>query len=262
MPAVSARPTTRHEDRSSKGKDAFVEMMEPFADGLEKNWRLFAIGLGVLLVLAIGVAVSLSLAAGRKERAAQSLGEALADVNKPIVGAAETPDKAADSFQTEKEQQQALEKSLQAVVTGQAGTRSAQTALLSLGDAQYRLGDFTGALGSYAKFLDQAPPEDTLRAFAMQGEAFALLGAGKGDDALAAAKKLSQEPPAGFGRDLGLLAEGRIAQQLGKVDEAKEAFQKLVTDFPSSAAGREASARLVDLGVNPKATAPFGMRAP
>ncbi len=258
-----ARAAEKLDRHDLKGEDAFVEMMTPLAEGLEKNWRYVAIAVGVALTAAIAVAVGLSISSSHRERAARALGAALADVNKPVVGEEGAAEKTADSFSSEQEKQRALAKALEAVVVGKAGTRAAETALLSLGDAQYRLGQFDDALASYRKFLGDASPEDTLRAFAMQGEAFALLGAGKGDDALAAAKRLAQEPPAGFGRDLGLLAEGRIAQQVGKADAAKEAFQKLVADFPTTAAGREASERLADLGVTPKQPpSPFGKRTP
>jgi TolA-binding protein len=124
-----------------------------------------------------------------------------------------------------------------------------------LGDADYRQGKYEEALRSYASYLATAPETDTLRAFAMQGQAYALLGEGKGDDALAAAKKLVDNPPASFGRDLGLLAMGHIAEQLGKADAAKDAYQKLAVDYPTTPGGREANERLTALGVTPPAPA-------
>ncbi len=244
--ARASRPDT---DKS----DAFTEAVEPLFAKLEQHWKTVAIVGGALLLAAIALSVGISLSSRHDEAAAMALGDALRATEKQVVGKGESaPDEAkADYFATEKDKQEAIAKGAAAVAEKEQGTPSGRTALLTLGDADYRLGKYQDALTSYAKLLDQAPATDPLRAFALQGEAYANLGLGKGDDAIAAAKKLVDNPPGTFGRDLGLLAEGRIAEQLGKLDVAKDAYQKLAVDYPTTAAGRTAGERLGALGVPP-----------
>jgi tetratricopeptide (TPR) repeat protein len=210
-----------------------------------------------VLVVALAVMAGLTVSAHHDEQAAALLGNALQDATKQVVEANpdappdEKDDKSADYFPTEKAKQEALATSLDAVVQKSHGSPSALTATLSLGDADYRQGKYAEAIRSYTSYLAGAPETDTLRAFAMQGKAFALLGEGKGDEALAAAKQMVDNPPASFGRDLGLLATGHIAEQLGKADAAKDAYTKLSVDYPTTPAGREANERLTALGVTP-----------
>jgi len=263
---VAANASTSRAARASRPdtekSDAFTEAMEPLFQKLEQHWKIVAVGAGAILLAAVAVAVGLTLSSRHDEAAAMALGDALRATEKQVVGKDDAaPDDAkADYFSTEKEKQQAIAKAAAAVAEKQAGTPSGRTALLTLGDADYRLGKFQDAVTEYGKLLDQEPPTDPLRAFALQGQAYALLGAGKGDDAIAAAKRLVDGPPGGFGRDLGLLAEGRIAEQLGKLDVAKDAYQKLAIDYPQSPAGRTASDRLAALGVPPPE--PAGMPKP
>jgi tetratricopeptide (TPR) repeat protein len=253
-----------------KQDDAFVEAMTPLVDQLEKNWKTIAIAVGGALVVVLGAVTFLTISAHHDEQSAAQLGTALQDATKQVVGptadeakadakadpkAAKADAKddkgAADYFPTEKAKQEALAKDLDGVVQKSGHSPSGLTAALALADAQYRQGKYEEAFRSYSNFLTQAPENDTLRAFAMQGQAYALLGEGKGDEALAAAKKLTDSPPASFGRDLGLLATGHMAEQLGKADTAKDAYSKLSLDYPNTPAGREANDRLTALGVTP-----------
>lgn len=239
--------------RPESGDDAFMEVMTPLAEKLEQNWKLIATVAGVILVSAVAVAIGMSIAAHHEEEDARLLGQALVQATKPVVGdPGASQDSAADYFASEQVKQEALAKALEGVEKTAAGSASARTALLTLGDADCRLGKFPDALQHYERYLELSPATDTLRAFALQGQAYALLGEGKGDDALQTAKRLVDEPPAGFGRDLGLMAEGRIAEQLGRAPAARDAYTKLTVDFPNSPAGREATARLAALGVTPQ----------
>ena len=240
-----------------KDPDAFAEALTPVVEALEKNWKTVA-GLVVAgVVLAIGIAVGTSISAHHEQRAAQRLGAALAQATKQVVGSpGTTSDEGADYFPSEKAKEEAVAKAFGEVEAKNPGTMSATTAQLGLADADFRLGKYPEAAAGYAKYLAEAPANDTLRAFALQGRAYALAAEGKGDDALAAAKTLIDAPPGGFGRDIGLLAQARIAEQLGKGDVARDAYEKLAVDYPSTPAGREANEHLTALGVTPEPPKP------
>lgn len=252
------RAAERVSRRELKQDDAFVEAMTPLVDQLEKNWKTIAISVAGALAVVLGAVTFLTISAHHDEQSAALLGNALQDATKQVVGpsadeakadvkdakdakADAKDDKSADYFPTEKAKQEALAKDLDGVVQKSGRSPSELTAALALADAQYRQGKYEEAFRSYSHYLTEAPENDTLRAFAMEGQAYALLGEGKGDDALAAAKKLTDSPPASFGRDLGLLATGHMAEQLGKPDAAKDAYSKLSLDYPNTPAGREAN---------------------
>ncbi len=249
--------------RANKDTDAFADAMAPYLDWLESHWKLVVSLLGAAVALTVGIAGGVSLSGRRGREAAARLGLAYAQAMRPVVGSPEADQSdqpASDYFPTEEAKQKALVEAFAGVAKTDPGTMAATTAELSLGDTDWRLGKYGDALAAYRKYLAEAPADDTLRAFAVQGEAYTLLAQGKGDEAMAAAKSLADNPPGGFGRDLGLLAQARIAEQTGKPDAARAAWQKLSVDDPSSPAGREASKRLAALGVAPEAGRPTPAR--
>ncbi len=156
-----------------------------------------------------------------------------------------------DDFPSEQAKQEAIAKQAQATIAEFGSQPAARVARLTLGDANYKLGKYQEAVDSYSKFLIDAPENDYLRAYGQVGMAYGLMGLGKKDEALAAAKALVEHPPGGFGRDLGLLTEGHLAEDLGQPEVAKQVYLLLRGEAPDSAAGREAGERLTFLGEPP-----------
>ncbi len=169
-----------------------------------------------------------------------------------------------DDFPSEQAKQEAIATQAQATIAAFATQPAAQVAHLTLGDADYKLGKYQDAVDSYSKFLAEAPEGDYLRAYGEVGMAYGLLGLGKKDEAVAAAKSLVEHPPGGFGRDLGLLTEGHLAEDSGQVEVAKQVYRLLRGEAPDSAAGREAGERLTFLGEPPVAApkAPASTQSP
>jgi tetratricopeptide (TPR) repeat protein len=274
--------------------DQVAEALRPLAEGLQENWRTIVPVAGVALALLLIVAIALQIQSIHRDKAAQSVGDALALVDRQVIPAGENPedlgkapaakpddkkaaapdktgkkppdtkiDKKADAkpdkskpaeeetYATEQEKQEAIAKKAQATVDAFGSQPAGRVAMLTLGDAQYRLGKFSEAVATYRKFIEATPDTVYLKAFGQVGLAWALYGANQGDEAVAAAKQLADHPPSGFGKDLGLLAQGKIAEDLGKLDDAKQAYRTLRTEGGESAAGREASERLTYLGEPP-----------
>jgi TolA-binding protein len=256
-----ARAAEKLTHKEAEERDPFVDLMSPLAAGLEKNWKILIGAGGAVLLVAFSVAIGFTVSAHRSDKAAQALGVALEAARKPVeappAGTQPPATKDEDSFPSETEKEQALAKGFEEVVSHYPGTVAARTASLGLGDARYRLGKFAEANESYGQYLKLAPPDDTLRALAWIGQAYADLGQNKGDEALAATRHLVDEAPAGFGRDLGLWAQGKIAQELGKTSDARKAFQQLKAEFPDTRLGKEAAERLAALGEAPGGAAPI-----
>ena len=257
--------------------DSIAETLRPLAEGLQANWKTIVPVAGFALIVLVIVAVALEVQSHHREQAAQSVGDALALIARQVVTGEPAdappapgekpsllqlkkpelkPTKAAaktdpEEFSSEAEKQTAIAKKAQVTIDQYGSQPAGRVALLTLADAQYRLGEFQHSVDSYQKFLGATPDTDYLKAFGQVGLAWAYLALNKGDDALSAAKALSDHPPAGFGKDLGLLAQGEIAEDLGKVDAAKEAYRTLRNEAGDSAAGRQANERLTFLGEPP-----------
>jgi tetratricopeptide (TPR) repeat protein len=276
--------------------DGVSETFRPLTTGFEDNWKTIVIVTSVALAVLLVVALVLQSKSRHSEQAAQSVGDALENIEIPVVAAeppapgdaaapgakpdakakADTkadakPDtkKAAktrfqpkDDFPTEEAKQEAIAKQAQQTISDFPSQPAARVAELALGDAQYKLGKFADAAQAYSKFLAEAPETDYTRAYAEVGMAYAMLGMGKKDEALAAAKALVERPPGGFGRDLGLLTEGHIAEDVGQQALAKEVYRALRGEAPDSAAGREATERLTFLGEPPVPQKPMAMGTP
>jgi tetratricopeptide (TPR) repeat protein len=259
--------------------DGVAETFRPLTTGLEDNWRTIVIVAGVALVALVVVALVLQSQARHREDAAQSVGDALEDVGIPVVApepaepeaapkepaavAAAKPAQTAkttkakirtkEDFPSEQAKQEAVAKQAQATIAEFGSQPATRVARLTLGDADYKLGKYQDAVDSYAKFLAEAPEGDYLRAYGEVGMAYGLLGLGKKDEALAAAKALVEHPPGGFGREMGLLTEGHVAEDSGQLEIAKQVYRLLRGEAPDSAAGREAGERLTFLGEPPAA---------
>jgi tetratricopeptide (TPR) repeat protein len=249
-----------------KQRDPLATAAAPLTEGLERNWRRILIALGGAAVVVVAISI-ISAVAGRKhERAADLLGLALSESQKPVVGSPELPEanskqKSTDYFNTEAEKQQAVAAKAASVASTYPGTASSQTSRITEGDALYKLGKYPEALQSYDTYLKESDPQNLFRAYALLGKAYALAGQGKTDDAIAAAKDLAEHSPSGFGRDLGLLAEGRLYEASGQLPAARQAYGTLKIDFADTAAGREASDRLGFIGeAPPTAASPGGAK--
>jgi tetratricopeptide (TPR) repeat protein len=248
-----ARPAERLSRKELKQRDPLAQAAQPLTATLERNWKRIAVVVGVVAVVVTVTSIVLSLGGRKREQAAAMLGQVLAESDKPVVGTPALPEadpkqKASEYFNTEQEKQQAVANKAKAVAERYPGTPAGSTALLAEGDALYRLGSYPQALQSYDEYLKKSEAQNIFRAYAELGRAYALLGQGKMDEAVATARELADHAPGGFGRDLGLLAEGRFYQQAGQLEQAKQAYRTLKVDFSETTAGREASERLTLLG--------------
>jgi tetratricopeptide (TPR) repeat protein len=248
-----AHAAERLSRKELKQRDPLATAAAPLTEGLERHWKRILTVVGAAGVVVVIVSVTSSLSGRKNERAADKLGLVLAEVDKPVVGTPALPEadpkqKSSEFFNTEQEKQQAVATKAAAVASQFPGTTSAQTTLITEGDALYRLGKYSDAQQRYDQYLKASNSQDLFRAYAMLGKAYALLGQGKTDDAIVAAKDLAEHAPSGFGRDLGLLAEGRFYEQAGQIAQAKQAYGTLRIDFADTPTGREAADRLTLLG--------------
>jgi tetratricopeptide (TPR) repeat protein len=234
--------------RELKQPDAFQRAGGEAREWLVERQTLVIVGVGVLLVGGLLVALFSYVSSRGEAKAAKELGAALEILERPVVptpeGAQLTPPAGeTPPFKSSQEQDQALVKALTDFRAAHKGTSSATTASLPLGKAEYRLGNFDGALAAFGDYLKGASQNDPLRASALEGQGYAYEAQQKYDQALASFDEMSKADAGGFLEGMGQYHRARILILQGKKDDAAAVLVKIPVDHSNSAASRLATER-------------------
>lgn len=227
--------------------DAFQRTGGKFRDWLQKQQKVF-FGIVVAALAVFLVAAIVKSVGGKKEgQAAQALAKALEVVKRPV---ADKPDANATGddapFPTQQAKDQAVVQSLEAFRKQYPDTEAADTASLSIAQAELRLGQTDAALADFDKYLSRRPSTDPLRAVALEGKGYAFEAKGQLDQALSAFAQLSDSKSTLLS-GMGLYHQARIFILQNKKDEAAKILAQIPIDYPSSAAAQLAKDRLAML---------------
>jgi tetratricopeptide (TPR) repeat protein len=253
--------------RELKQPDAFQRAGAEARDWLMERQTLVVTAVGVVLVGGL-VFTLIGYFSNRGEAtAAKELGQALEILDRPVVampeGANLEPVNGTEApFKSAKEQDEALVKALTDFRAAHKGTRSATTAALALGKAEYRLGNQDAAVASFSEFLKDAAQNDPMRAAALEGQGYAYEAQQKYDDAIGSFDKMSAVDSGGYLEGMGQYHKARILILQGKKDEAAALLVKIPVEHSGSAAARlstERTALLAAQGVKiPEPPQPAG----
>jgi tetratricopeptide (TPR) repeat protein len=237
--------TTVISRKDMKEPDKFQEAAGQAATWLASRKRhvLLAGGAAVVTVLLVAV---VSLVQGRREARAGSAGTELLSTVAATVSQTPAPGATGPTFATEEAKQRAIVAAADKVIAQYSGTGPADLALLSKGDAHYKLRELDAAKDTYEKFLSAAPGKDSLRFGALEG--LALVAEAKGDleGAAKAYERMAKDAPA-FG-DRADLERARVLEQAGKAADAKALLSEFAKKHEKSLLAPEASQRLARLG--------------
>jgi tetratricopeptide (TPR) repeat protein len=239
---MSKSPVMSRKDM--KEPDKFQEAATQAASWLVSRKRLVLIA-GAAAVAAVLVVAIVSLVQGRREaRSGAAAAELLATVAAPLQ--AEAAGAPGPTFPDEQAKQRAIVAAADRVIQGFPGTGPADLALLSKGDAHYKLAEWDPAKDAYEKFLSSAPSQDSLRFGAFEG--LALVAEAKGDLAGAASvyERMAKDVPA-FA-DRADLERARVLEQAGKTADAKALLSGFAKAHEKSLLAQEAAERLAKLG--------------
>jgi tetratricopeptide (TPR) repeat protein len=245
---VAQQKSEKVNEQELRQPDAFQEVGWEIQDWIIKHQKMILTTLGLLAVGGL-VAGLVSWWSERSDRqAAKELGAALAVLDRPVV-TAETPvppttDPSKPPFKSQKEQDEALVKSLTEFRSKNGGTHSAATAALPLAKAQYRLGKYDDALVAFGEFLKQAPKNDPLRVSALEGQGYTYEAQGKTAEAEKAFQEMAKEDAGGYLAGMGQYHQARMLILQGKKDEAAKLLVEIPEKNPNTAAARQASERL------------------
>ncbi|BDG06516.1 tetratricopeptide repeat protein [Anaeromyxobacter oryzae] len=231
--------------KDMKEPDKFQEAATQAASWLASRKRHVMLAGGAAVVVVLLVAV-VSLVQGRREAQAGAAGAELLTAVAGTVGQAPTPGAAAQTFPTEEAKQRAIVAAADKVIAQYAGTGPGDLALLSKGDAHYKLREWDGAKDAYEKFLAAAPGKDSLRFGALEGLGLVAEAKGDLDGAVKAYERMAKDAPA-FA-DRADLERARVLEQAGKGAEAKAILTDFAKNHEKSLLAPEAAQRLAKLG--------------
>jgi tetratricopeptide (TPR) repeat protein len=245
---VAGTKTEKMRQQELRAPDTFQKVGAEAGDWIAQRQKLIGIAVAVLLIGGLGVGIANEVSKRGEEKASQALGQALAVLDRPVEGV--EPPQPGDTeppFKTVKERDEALVKALTDFRGAHGGTRSAATAALTLGKAQFRLGNYPAAQEAFAAFLKDAPQNEPLRAGALEGQGYALEAEKKYDDAIKAFEQMDSASGGEYLAGMGAYHKGRMLILQDKKEEAAQVLQKVSTDHPNTAAARMASERLAVL---------------
>lgn len=243
-----------------RAPDTFQKVGADARDWLIQRQKLIGIAAAVLILGGVGVAIATEVSKNSEAKAAQALGQALAVLERPVEGV--EPPQPGDTetpFKTLRERDEALVKALTDFRKEHGGTRSAATAALALGKAEFRLGNHAGAQAAFGDYLKGAAQNDPLRAGALEGQGYALEAEKKYDEAIKAFEQMGTAGGGEYLVGMGDYHKGRMLILQDKKEEAAQVLSKVSTDHPNTAAARMAGERLAVLasqGVKVPAPAP------
>ncbi len=231
-----------------RAPDAFQKAGAEARGWIGQHEKTVVLLVGALVLVGGGVGLASFLSTRGEERAGRALSEALKVMERPVQAQGlPEPGNDAAPFKSEKEKAEAVQKALVQFRTEYKGSRAAATAALPLAQAEYKLGNYDQALGSYQEYVKHASPDEPLRATALEGTGYAYEAKGQLNEAMAAFEQLARENKTEFLNAMGLYHQARILIQQNKKEEAARRLSEIPDAAPDSAAARMAKERLAVL---------------
>jgi predicted negative regulator of RcsB-dependent stress response len=231
-------------------QDAFQLYGAEASDWLMKRQQIIGATLGVLLVGGLVAATVHYFSSRSEEKASKQLGQALTVLERPVVtGVDLQPAEAGQEppFKSEKEKDEAIVKTLSDFRGAHGGSDAAVMAALPLGKAQYRLGNYDGAIAAFDEYVAKGEKNEPLMVSAREGQGYAHEAKGQLDQALASFQEMAKLDAGGFLQGMGQYHQARILVAQGKKDEAAQLLSDLKSTQTNTAAGRLATERLAVL---------------
>jgi TolA-binding protein len=205
----------------------------------------------VAIVLILGV--FMAWRTSRKSHATESLAQALAVAEAPIVTppapapGSPAPVQQQGTYRTERARDEAALPLLLKTADEYPSTDAGVTARFRAAATLANLGRHAEAVQRYREVLDKAGNSSIYARTAKLGLANSLAAEGKYDEAISTLKELTTDPNSQLPLDGILMQLARTAMQGGKTDEATRAYNRVINEFPQSLYVTEAKQRIAEL---------------
>jgi len=218
----------RRVSRKELKQDEFGEAVLGAGHWVERNWNDL-LKWAAAVVVGVGLAVGWGVYAQHRRQAADKL----------LAAAVRSYERASAAGEAGHADLERAVADLEQVVRRGKGA-SAQLARLYRGSALFHLGRLEDAATELRSVLEREEAAATLKASAAAMLVRVELAAGREDEATALLAAAVERPNETLPADQALLALGRIRSAGGQPEEAREAWQRVVDEFPASAAAAEA----------------------
>jgi tetratricopeptide (TPR) repeat protein len=237
---------TAHEltRKEMKGPDKFQAAATQAAGWAGSHGKQLAVAAVAAAALVAAVAGFLSWRESRAQKAGSLLYRALVAASGQI-SSVPLPNVPGPIYASDAERQKAVAEAAQQVRERFPSSRAATTAALAAADAQYRLGQWDAALGSYQAYLAAAPSDDALRFAALDGVARVHEAKGQLAEAAQAWERAAEVKAFA---DRAALERARVLAKAGKADDARKVLSGFAEQFKESPLRAEAVERLARLG--------------
>ena len=203
--------------------DEFVTAFDRARKGFIENWRLFAIGFVLLILVFVVVVLWMRNLERKEEHASFLLSQGITKL------------KEADGLRGE-EASSAYNETLTVLrnlVEEYGSTESGELGLLYLGKCLSRLKRYGEAIQEYEKFLSMASSNQLYRSLVLRSLGFAYKNEKDYEKALACFRELAQMEGS-FLRAEPILALGRVYEEMGQREQALEAYRDFLNQYPDS----------------------------
>lgn len=212
--------------------DEFVDAAFDFGHWIEEHWAKVALWVGAAVVAVVAVVLWNAWSHQQAERAKERLAQAIHRYDRA----------AAEGFVDRASLSAALETFEE---IGGAGVRAPEMlARYYQGATLFHLDRPDEAKEELRAVVAELGPSDTLGATAQLLLARVQASTGHTDEAVSLLRALADQPASIVPPPQALLELGRIYRQAGRLDEAREQWQRIVEEYPDSAAAREARSLL------------------
>ena len=227
--------------------DAFQAVGAEASGWMVQHERTMILAVVALVLVAGGAALASYMRDRGNTRDAQTFGQTLELLERPVGEAQGAPPRAPRRSRRSPRRRPRTRPCAPSFAPSSprpATRRRRLTATLTRAGADFRLGDHAAAQSGFEAYLAKAPKESPLRLSALEGRGLSLEAQGKLDEALAAYGTLATEAKGEFLVGMGSYHRGRVLAAQGKGDEAVKVFQEVVSQHPNTAAARQATDRL------------------
>jgi predicted negative regulator of RcsB-dependent stress response len=207
--------------------DEFVDAAFDFGHWLEEHWVRVVASVGVVIALVVTIVLWNAWSRQREERAKEVLAQGVDRYEDAQAGGfadRETLDAAFETFDG---------------LAGR-GSGSGRVARFYRGATLFRLNRLDEAKADLERVVSDAGAADTLGATAQMLLARVETAAGRAEEAAVLLERLAGESASAIPPDQVLLELGRLYRQTGRLEDARDRWQRVVDEYPESAAAAEA----------------------
>jgi TolA-binding protein len=240
-------------ERHKLKENDFAETVARARDLLVERQQTVTVTVVAIVAVVVILGAFMAWRTSRKNHATESLAQALAVAEAPVVTppppapGSPPPVQQPGTFRTEQARAEAALPMLMKTADSYPSTDAGVTARFRAAATLADLGRFPEAEQRYREVIDKAGRSSIYAKTAKLGLADTLAAEKKYDEAISTLKELTTDSNLQLPLDGVLMQLARTAAQGGKTDEATRAYNRIINEFPQSLYAAEAKQKVAEL---------------